>query len=292
MGNHEIHIQSGFLVTVSVVTQRTVAEFLTPPGFGQPSVAAVLREARVLREAGHYAARATVDRIVARRTPYASRLAPRAGEPVLLVPGFMAGDATLRPMARSLRRHGFRTYDSQIRANVGCTQAAMARLEERLEDIAQQRGSRVRVVGHSLGGVFGRALAARRPDLVSGVVTMGSPVLAPGAHHASLARVVEMLVRLHRAGLAGLMAEDCVAGECAREGFGQARGVIPEDVVLTSIYSRRDGIVDWRACIDPDAEAVEVVASHVGMVVDPHVIAEVVAALRSTPRVAEVAAVG
>lgn len=272
------------------MTQRTVAEFLTPAGFAPPSLAAVLREARVLREAGHYAARTAGQRRAARRTPYAGRLVPRAAEPVLLVPGFMVGDATLRPMARSLQREGFRTYDSQIRANVGCTQAAMARLEERLEDIAHHRDSRVRIVGHSLGGVFGRALAVRRPDLVSGVVTMGSPVLAPGAHHATLARTVDVLVRLNRAGLAALMAEDCVAGECAREGFGQARHPIPDDVALTAIYSRRDGIVDWRACVDPEGESVEVTASHVGMAMDSHVIAAVVHALRSTPRTAEVAA--
>lgn len=244
-----------------------------------------------MREAGHYAARAVADRGAATRTPYAGSQAPRHAEPVLLVPGFMAGDVTLRLMSRSLQRQGFRTYDSRIRANVGCTRAAGERLEERLEDIAQRRGSRVRIVGHSLGGVLGRALAVRRPDLVAGVVTLGSPVLAPGAHHASLARTVEVLVRLNRAGLAGLMAEDCVAGDCAREGFEQARGPVSDDVALTSIYSRRDGIVDWRACVDPAATAVEVVASHLGMAVDPRVIAEVAVAVRSRPHLAAVAAV-
>ena len=59
----------------------------------------------------------------------------------------------------------------------------------------------MRVVGHSLGGMLARGVAARRPDLVSGIVTMGSPMLAPGAHHASLARSVDLLVRLNRAGI-------------------------------------------------------------------------------------------
>ena len=201
-----------------IVTQRTVASFLTPDGFSQPSVAAVLREGSLVTEASRYAVHALTTRGTRRRTPYGSRPV-RVGEPVLLVPGFLAGDSSLGPMSRTLRHAGFRTYRADIRANVGCTLAAAAQLEERLEEISQRRGSRVRIVGHSLGGMLARGVAARRPDLVSGIVTMGSPMLAPGAHHASLARSVDLLVRLNRAGLRNLMAEDCVAGHCAQESF-------------------------------------------------------------------------
>jgi len=202
------------------------------------------------------------------------------GEPVLLVPGFLAGDSSLGPMSRTLRHQGFRTYRADIRANVGCTLSAAAQLEERLEEISQRRGSRVRIVGHSLGGMLARGVAARRPELVAGIVTMGSPMLAPGAHHVSLARSVDLLVRLNRAGLRNLMAEDCVAGSCAQESFDQARAALPDDVDFTAIYSRRDGIVDWRACVDPIARPVEVRSSHLGMAFDPAVIAAVSAALR------------
>jgi triacylglycerol lipase len=265
-----------------IVTQRTVAAFLTPEGFSQPSVAAVLREGSLLTEAGRYAVHALSARGERRRTPYGSRPV-RIAEPVLLVPGFLAGDSSLGPMSRSLRHQGFRTYRADIRANVGCTLAAAAQLEERLEEITQRRGSRIRIVGHSLGGMLARGVAARRPDLVAGIVTLGSPMLAPGAHHTSLARSVDLLVRLNRAGLRGLMAEDCVAGHCARESFDQARARLRDDVDFTAIYSRRDGIVDWRACIDPAARAVEVRSSHVGMAFDPVVIAAVSVALRPTP---------
>jgi triacylglycerol lipase len=272
-----------------IVTKRTVAAFLTPDGFSQPSVAAVLREGSLVAEAGRYAVQALSSRGARRRTSYTSRPA-RAAEPVLLVPGFLAGDSSLGPMSRSLRHEGFRTYRADIRANVGCTLAAADQLEERLEEISQRRGSRVRVVGHSLGGMLARGVAARRPDLVAGIVTMGSPVLAPGAHHVSLARSVDLLVRLNRAGIRNLMAEDCVAGHCAQESYDQARAPLPEDVDFTAIFSRRDGIVDWRACIDPAARAVEVRSSHVGMAFDPAVISAVTAALRpqAAPSVVEV----
>ena len=262
-----------------IVTNRTVAAFLTPEGFSQPAMSAVLREGSAFSEAGRYAVHALSTRGARRRTPYGS-LPARVSEPVLLVPGFLAGDSSLGPMSRSLRHQGFRTYRADIRANVGCTLAAAAQLEERLEEINQRRGSRVRIVGHSLGGMLARGVAARRPDLVAGIVTMGSPMLAPGAHHVSLARSVDLLVRLNRAGMRNLMAEDCVAGHCAQESFDQARAALPAEVEFTAIYSRRDGIVDWRACVDPVAVAVEVRSSHVGMAFDPAVIAAVSAALR------------
>jgi hypothetical protein len=71
-----------------------------------------------------------------------------------------------------------------------------------------------------------------------------------------------------------------VAGDCARESFHESREPLPADVSFTAIYSRRDGIVDWRACVDPEAHAVEVTASHTGMALDPRVIDVVTDALQ------------
>jgi triacylglycerol lipase len=252
-----------------------VGSFLRPPGFLSPRLAAVLREGSVVTEAGRYAVRSAGERRSRRGRPAVRRLS----DPVVLVPGFLAGDGTLRFMAGALRRQGFRTYRSHIHANVGCTLDAAAQLEGWLESIALRRGGRVQLVGHSLGGMLARGLAVRRPDLISGVVTLGSPMLAPGAHHASLARSLDVLVRLSRAGVPGLMSEDCVAGACARQSFDESRRPIPPTVAFTAIYSRRDGIVDWRACIDPMARAVEVSTSHIGMALDPRVIDHVVTAL-------------
>lgn len=256
----------------------SVADFLLPEGFSAPGRVAVLREATVVTEAGRLVL-TRLGKVGGRHTPYADRAAGRDADPVVLVPGFMAGDGSLTMMARALRDQGHRTYRSHIRANVGCTLQAAAQLESRLESVASRRGRRVQIVGHSLGGMLARGLAVRRPDLVAGIVTLGSPMLAPAAHHVSLARSLEALVRLSRAGVPGLMSLDCVAGECARTSFDECRGPVPPEVAFTAIYSRRDGIVDWRACIDPLAVAVEVRSSHVGMAVDPSVIAAVTASL-------------
>jgi pimeloyl-ACP methyl ester carboxylesterase len=239
----------------------------------------VLREGSVVAEAGRYALASCAERRRHRDTSYAARSASRAGDPVLLVPGFMAGDYSLTAMGRTLRRRGYRTYRSHISANVGCTLNAAAQLEARVESIAIRRGTRVSIVGHSLGGMLARGLAVRRPDLIAGIVTMGSPMLAPGAHHIVLTAGVEALVRLSQAGLPGMMSAECVAGECARQSFEESREPLPAGVGFTAIYSKRDGIVDWRACVDPEARAVEVTASHVGMALDPRVIDQVTSAL-------------
>lgn len=256
----------------------TLGTFLLPDGFTAPGPAAVLREHRVVGEARRHLRWAAGERRARRTTPYAARAGAR-GAPVVLVPGFLAGDATLSLLSRALRRRGYRTYRSLIGVNAGCTLSAAALLEARLEAIATRRDARVHLVGHSLGGMLARGLAVRRPDLVAGIVTLGSPMLAPAAHHASLSRSVDVLVRLSRAGLPGLMAEDCVAGECARQSFEESRRPLPDGVDFTAVYSKRDGIVDWRACVDPLATAVEVGASHLGMAVDPDVLTAVLASL-------------
>jgi triacylglycerol lipase len=270
------------------MSSSTLADFLLPTGFERPRPAAVLREGSAVTEIGRYALRAAGQRRSRRTTPYAARAGTRLGDPVILVPGFLAGDGSLALMARALRGEGFRTYRSHIHANVGCTRSAAAQLESRLESIAMQRDSRVQIVGHSLGGMLARGIAVRRPDLVSNIVTMGSPMLAPGAHHRSLTASVEVLVRLSRAGLPGLMSEECVAGSCAQQSFAECREPLPAGVGFTAIYSRRDGIVDWRACVDPVAVPVEVTASHLGMAFDPRVVDVVGAALS---RVADASAV-
>jgi pimeloyl-ACP methyl ester carboxylesterase len=150
---------------------HTLAPFLLPDGYAPPPFTALLNETSAVEEAG----RAVVHRGVGlvRRTDGAG-----GNDPVLLVPGFLAGDWSLAGLAGRLRRAGFRTYRSSIHANVGCTLNAAALVEARLEQIVERRGRRVQIVGHSLGGMIARGLVVRRPDLVAGIVTMGSPMQA------------------------------------------------------------------------------------------------------------------
>ncbi|MCW2867456.1 MAG: hypothetical protein JWR20_1644, partial [Marmoricola sp.] len=152
-----------------------------PEGFGGPTgMRALARETSTLVEATRLVRRNRTDRRARAVLPYVGSHRTLPHDPVLLVPGFMAGDATLHAMSTFLRHQGFRTYRSQIRVNFRCTRESSDRLEARIEAIAERRGRKVSIVGHSLGGMLARGLGARRPDLVEGVVTLGSPVMAPG----------------------------------------------------------------------------------------------------------------
>ena len=208
------------------MTQRTVASFLTPEGFAQPSVAAVLREGSLVTEAGRYAVPALHG---ARRRDgvrrYGSRPA-RVADPVLLVPGFLAGDSSLAPMSRVAAPRGLphlpRRHPRQRRLHAGRRRPARGAARGDRPAARHPGADRRATASAACSPAASRSAA---PTSSSGIVTMGSPMLAPGAHHASLARSVDLLVRLNRAGVPGLMAEDCVAGRCARESFDAgARG--------------------------------------------------------------------
>jgi triacylglycerol lipase len=193
------------------------------------------------------------------------------GRPVLLIPGFLAGDASLTPMARWLRDLGYRPARARMRVNVDCTTRAVEGLEAELAGLAERHARRVVIVGQSRGGVMARLLAVRRPDLVEGIVCLGSPLLDPLAVH-PLVRVQILAVELLGSlGVPGLFTHTCRSGDCCALTRDQAQAPFPDGVRLLSVYSRWDGIVDWRTCLDPAAELVEVGGSHVGMAVNRQV---------------------
>lgn len=254
------------------IVDSPLAAFLCPPGYAGPSgLRAIARESSAVVEAARLVRRTAADRLHGRATSYASTRHLHAVDPVVLVPGFMAGDSSLFMMSRHLRRLGYRTYRSTMHANVGCTQAASYALERRIEAICIKRERKVSIVGHSLGGLLARGVAARRPDLVDAIVTMGSPLLAPGAVHPVLAFDLAVVIALRRAGLGSMMGEDCTSGDCARLSWEQSQRPLATETGFTSVFSRRDGVVDWRSCLDPAAETVEVGTSHLGMAIDPGV---------------------
>jgi pimeloyl-ACP methyl ester carboxylesterase len=194
-------------------------------------------------------------------------VAPGDGRPVLLIPGFLAGDGSLGTMTKWLRANGYWTSRAGIRSNVGCSQEACKRLEERLELLADRTGEKVAIVGQSRGGNLAKVIAVRRPDLVSGIVALGSPQLNPLAVHPLVAVPVLAVGALGTLGAPGLFRHSCRNGACCERFWEDMHADFPSGVGYVSIYSRSDGIVDWRACLDPDAEHVEIQASHCGMAV-------------------------
>src|SRR3954451_7960344 len=192
-------------------------------------------------------------------------VAPGDGQPVMLVSGLLAGDNSLNFMARWLKNTGHRPCRAGIAMNVDCSQRAVENLERRLECLAEDSGQKVAVVGQSRGGSFARVLAVRRPDLVSGIVTLGSPLRSSLSVHPVVRGGVYAMGALGTLGVGGLMSRSCLWGDCCTEFWEQLEADFPAGVGFVSLYSRTDGIVQWRSCLDPAAEAVEVRASHCGM---------------------------
>ena len=210
-------------------------------------------------------------------------VAPGDGAPVMLVPGFLAGDASLRVMAQWLHRIGYRPCRAGIRINVDCTSRAIDRLEIQVERFAERHGRPVTVVGQSRGGSLARILAVRRPDLLAGIVCLGSPVVDPLAVHPFVRAQVEAVALLGSLGIRGLFSHACRLGPCCRQARTDAAAAWPDHLGFTSVFSRSDGIVDWRSCLDPHARHIEVRSSHCGMVVNPAVYEIVADALAARP---------
>jgi triacylglycerol lipase len=207
-------------------------------------------------------------------------MADGRGRPVLLIPGFLAGDGSLSMMAGWLKRAGYRPSRAGIVSNVNCSGVLMPRLEKRLERLVSLQGQRAAVVGQSRGGTLAKVLAHRRPDLVSGVVALGSPQLDPLAVHPLVRLQVEAVSRLGSLGAPGLFKRSCLSGDCCSSFWQNLAEPPPRGVRLVSIYSKSDGVVDWRSCLDPHAdELVEIGASHCGMAVSAAAWRAVAAAL-------------
>jgi triacylglycerol lipase len=188
--------------------------------------------------------------------------------PVLLIPGFMAGDQSLAAMRGWLGRRGSPTATAGIRLNIDCAQRAVGAIAARLEWLADRCGQRAVLVGQSRGGELGRVLAVRHPDLVSALVMLGSPVLDPLSVGPAVLRAVRSVARLGDLGVPGLFTTRCADGECCADFRRDLRAPPSESVRALAIYSRSDGIVSWQACLDPDARHVEVDSSHCGMSVN------------------------
>jgi pimeloyl-ACP methyl ester carboxylesterase len=186
------------------------------------------------------------------------------GATVLLVPGYLAGDGSFTMMARWLRRIGYRPRRAGMVLNADCATATLDRLEARASALAAE-GGRVAVIGQSRGGSLARLLALRRPDLVAAVVTLGSPALDELAVHPLVRLNLRVVASLGRLGVPGLLSASCLDGDCCAATRKLSTGGFPPEVAWTALYSRSDGIVDWRACLAPEAHLVEVDASHLGM---------------------------
>lgn len=190
------------------------------------------------------------------------------GRGVLVIPGFGFSDASTVPVQLVLRAAGYRVFLSGILWNIDCADATIDSLVRVTERAVQANGGPVLVVGHSRGGMLARGLAVRRPDLVSRVITMGSPLNYEFAFYEVPAPLVAVLQEVHHCDPKRREMR-CSTPQCSCDYMVAAHRPLPAGIDLVSLYSTSDGIVDWRACVVPGATNIEIPGSHLGMGLKP-----------------------
>jgi triacylglycerol lipase len=190
------------------------------------------------------------------------------GRPAMLMPGFLAGDPSLARMALWLREGGWTTTRSGVRWNVDCMEATLGRVERRLEAAVETSGRRALVIGQSRGGTMGRVLAARRPDLVETLVTLGSPILDQLAVHRRHWVPIGAIGVLGTVGVPGFFGLGCLRGDCCTLAHADLGAPFPNDVRYLAFFTRSDEVVRWQVCVEPAAKGIEVATTHIGMGMD------------------------
>lgn len=199
------------------------------------------------------------------------------GAPVILVPGFMATDAYLVEMYCWLWRIGYKPYMSGIGRNSDCPNQLVQNLLKTVQKAHKKTGRRVHLVGHSFGGVLSRVAAAYRPDLVASVTMMGSPIRGVRVHPwvLSLKTVIHQKIHLAKKALPKHVQphDDCYTASCACGFACQWRGDFPDNLVhQTAIYTKTDGVVDWKMCRFNDRKTDrKVEGTHIGLAWNPEV---------------------
>ena len=195
---------------------------------------------------------------------------PENGPPVLVLPGFLATDRTTMELRRALARTGWRAHPWMLGMNGGAKANTLDLLGQRLDALADASqgtsGRKVLLVGWSLGGIFARQLAHRRPDQVRAVVTLGTPFSGDLKTNTNLCSLYEWIAG-HDVNLPPF-----------------ERMTDKPPVPTLALWSRKDGIVApaaARGLAHEVDKAVEIDTRHMGFAVWRPALSQVVAEIRT-----------
>ena len=178
---------------------------------------------------------------------------------MLFMPGFTASDTSTRSLRRYFKLLGYDARGWGLGRNSGDVARLAPQVAEIVAKMSAASGSKVSLVGWSMGGVIAREVALHHPDLIRRVITMGSPITGGPKYTA----------------FADQLASGGVDLDAIEAHIHNRQRTSPQlKVPVTAIFSRRDGVVAWQACIDQinqSVEHVEVTSSHLGLGFDPRV---------------------
>lgn len=198
---------------------------------------------------------------------------PRAGHvpsPVVVLPGYLAANGSTLALRAYLARRGHDVTGWEQGRNLGNVRRLVPRVIQAVAKRHEAAGQPVHLVGWSLGGIIAREVAREIPEAVAQVITMGSPVIGGPKY--------TVMARGRRGGEQGL---DEIERAFAK------RNAVPLTVPVTALYSKRDGVVAWEACIDPHVangvEHVEVDTTHVEFPWNADVLQRIAARIDTAP---------
>ncbi len=182
------------------------------------------------------------------------------GHPVLVLPGFMATDVSTGPLRKFIDKLGYSTYSWDLGRNYAKLQY-MDELEARIAEIEALHNEKVTIIGWSLGGVYARQLGKACPDRIRQIITLGSPfrgITEPN----NATWIYNMLPGNKRViDIDSELLEDLPK---------------PANVPTTAIYTKEDGVVSWKVCLEEKEDAwhqnIQVRGSHLGLGVNPSVL--------------------
>lgn len=186
-------------------------------------------------------------------SPWLAKAPKGHRETVIDLPGWKAPEASNLALRTYLRSIGYSAKPWGLGTNRGSPEQDAERLVSVLSD---EDGPPVALIGWSLGGVIAREVARAVPERVSCVVTFGSPAVGGPTY---------------TLGASAFGTEECLRVEALARQLDSDR---PIQVPITAIFTKRDHVVDWRACIDhasPHVRHVEVGATHLSLGLDPDV---------------------
>jgi pimeloyl-ACP methyl ester carboxylesterase len=183
--------------------------------------------------------------------------------PILVIPGFATGDGSTWPLRAYLSRRGHACVGWNLGTNNGDVKGQLDAVTKQVELHSKKHGAPCVLLGWSLGGVLAREVARDRPELVRCIVTFGTPLTGPRPTRA--------------AGFYGEARIREIEAQIAE------RAHMSIAAPITAIYTKQDGVVDYRTCIDsdPKVQNLEVHSTHVGLGFDPDVWRAIVSAIES-----------